>query len=399
MEPIDPARLTPEYLASLSEAQQYGLLEELKREVAKAQASVQQQQHEAVKRLKRLIAEHEAQLSFVAGELRDLEEILSNGDTDEGLPARYSARKTLEIGCRFYRSGKKMLALHMHDFRKDLAAVSGELTAPFEIADPFATFEYRKACAESDLAALQLLLIEYHRSYRVLCHALGVSTTPDAKMDPRMDAPMGVLPQRASKVIREELQETKGFPSRYGHSSLGLDETLPESTESGGRAENEPDPSADKAAENFQLGADAAAQNSHPSADGGTSLDEGEAADVAYLQGILPDDAQLVQELRALVDRLQSAVALEAQGLEVMAQLGTAPPPQAAELVERHLWNKINGAVYSLRRIPDQAEESPILTRLFPQTLKPTLPFDQRSSEHATRPIVSGPTDKLRLED
>ncbi|MBM3269802.1 MAG: hypothetical protein FJZ01_19395 [Candidatus Sericytochromatia bacterium] len=426
MPPIDLSRLTPEYLGSLSEAQQEALLEELKAELGKVQAHVKGQQREAIKRLQRGVARHEAQLAWFTAQARQIDETLAKVDPAVDAPELRAAVRTLKLGQAFYRSGRKLLAIQMQDMRQDLAAIATEITGPFEIGDPFSTYEYQRANAECDLAATQLMMIENARSHRIVSAALGVPTEPATAEEPAGGATALLERPVASRTIRPDAgPRTKQF----GPSAIGLVEGLPppedlppttviveeEPTEEGapadadagageGASDDAPAPESSDAPASPEAAQEAEqvvpAADAAPEAPGtATLLDENEEKDAAFLQKAFAGDDELKRRAALIADQLREASGLIAKCLTYMGHIATSPPAEGIKLLESHLWKKLDGKAYYLRRLPDQVADSQILSRLFPRTEKPTLPFERQMPEAATRPIAGLPTDRLGLDD
>ncbi len=423
MPPIDLSRLTPEYLGSLSEDQQEALLDELRAELAKVQGHVKGQHREAIKRLQRGVARHEAQLAWFTSQARQIDETLAKVDPDLDAPELKAAVRTLELGQTFYRSGRKLLAIQMQDMRQDLSTIATEITAPFEIGDPFNTYEYRRANSEADLAAIQLMMIENARSHKILAAALGVSTLPAASEEPEGGATAMLERPLASRTIRPEAgPRTKQFAP----SSLGLVDGLPppEDLPATTLVEPEPEVVEDDDSQEPVEGSDeaelvvpaaepiaepvaeeqppaqpeeAAAEPEAPA--GPPPLDENEQKDVAYLEKAFAADHDLKRRSAQIADSLQETNGLIEKCLAYMGHIATSPPAEGVKLLELHIWKKLDGKAYYLRRLPDQVADSAILAKLFPRTEKPTLPFERPLPDSATRPIAGLPTDRLGLDD
>jgi len=396
--PTDPSKLTPEYLSSLTEEQQKELLEELKGELAKVQAKIKSQHRDVVKRLQRSIGRHEAQLAYLSGEIRKIDDLLGQGDQGVGEPEAKRALRTLILGRTFYRAGRKMLAIQMQDMRQDLSTLAIEITAPFAYDDPFVTYDYRRASAEADLACLQLLMIENERCFKLLAAALGVRTEPAAGEEPSGGGTAQLKKPLASREITEAPRRT------VQGSALDLPEGLPPPPDLELKvpaAAPEPVvevPPAPVAADDPE----AAGKGAGPEAagrDDGPALTPEEAFDVDYLKKAFADDPELGRRAAVIADHLREANGLISKGLEYMGHIATTPPAEGAKLLDLHFWNKLNGKVFYVRRLCDQVTDSPILAKLFPQTEKPTLPFEKAGAEPATRPIAMAPTDRLGLPD
>ncbi|MBM3273526.1 MAG: hypothetical protein FJZ00_00125 [Candidatus Sericytochromatia bacterium] len=430
--PVDPGKLTPEYLSKLSEDEQLELLEELKAELAKVQNKVRGQQRDAVKRLQKSIGRHEAQLAYFTAEARKIDETLVTANaTRSDLPEFKKAVRALTLGRTFYRASRKLLAIQMQSLREDLATIATEITGPFEIGDPFVTYDYRRANAEADLAAVQLALIENDRSFRVLAAALGMSTAPEATETPSGGGTAILKKPLASREIKEAGPRTKQF----GPSHIGLDDGLPPpadlpETTMVQEPDPEPTPFDDgtpiegmapgEVAGDSELSAtvpasapeSASALESAPESEspastsattstdaGGREYDENEQFDIDYLMSAFESDDHLKKRAAMLVEQMRDAVALSAKGLEYMGHIATSPPQEGAKLLALDFWSKLNGKSFAMRRLPDQVADSPILTKLFPKRDRPQFPFDRVVPDGATRPIAGMATDRLGLDD
>lgn len=446
--PFDPARFTPEYLSSLDEEQQKALLEEAKVELGKLQAKVKGQQRESIKRLQKSIARHEAQLAFLTAEARKIDELLASVDSTNPDPEYRKAVRTLTLGKTFFRAGRKMLAIQMQDLRQDLATIATEITAPFEVTDPFSTYEYRRASAEGDLAALQLMMIEYDRSHRVLAASLGMGTHPETEAETPGGGTAMAAPREISRTIKAT-PAVGGARKAATGSNLALEDGLPppadlppvtvkettipaaDTVEGGGSGagsatgEGEAAPSLaapggavpgepaafEAARADGGLGSPGLAENASTSAAGSAAeepalagqagpliRDSEEEFDVNYLKELYQKDPEIKRTAMGIAEHLREANGFIRKGLEYMGHIATTPPSEGGKLLELHFWNKVNGKVYYLRRLPDQVRDS-ILSRLFPATPKPTLPFERPLADGATGPIATVPTDRLGLDD
>lgn len=389
--PFDLDRLKAENVSKLNEREQEQLLEDVKAEVARVEALARGAQREAIRKTRQQIARHEAQSAWFSGELKKIEDLLGSRSSDADTAEQRRARALLEHTRTFYRSGRKLLTIQLQDLRENFSKVSAELTGGFEVGDPFNTYEWRKASAECDLAALQVMMGQYELGHLVLCSTLGLERFPAADLvSAGASGPLGAGPLSVSGPLRgsRELTSAPAKSGKLAASSLGLEEALPEPGDLTGDGE------APIAAESVVPRSSAASPQDDPK----DLLSTDDLAIVDRIGQHLRSNPQIEERCRTLASQLTEINGLIRHARNLASQINALPPKEGVPLLQQPIWNKINGKVYALQRLGEQCADDKVLAMLFPKNEPPVLPFlTQGDSE--TRSLAESRTDKLGLPD
>lgn len=390
MDPKELKKYTPEYLSNLNEAEQLELLESLKVELAEMLTQTKSKQIEVVRKIQRSLLRHEAQLNWVNSELQGIEDALEAHDSENDNLDQKRARNHLFLGRRFHKASRKMLVLQLESLREDLSAAADEIKGEFTTADPFVSYAYRRASAEADLAATQMLMGDINEPHRFLAEAVGVAVMPPEEQPGQGKALEGV---EASRTIEEKMTSKTGG---LGVSEIPLDEDIPPAPGLG---------ALEIPLEILEAQAAAAARLAERAEAGELMYDgedlemtEEDRENVQKLKTMLEADQPLLDRATILANLLQEANGTLREAKAKMATLLTLPPTEGARILDEHLWSKLNGRLYFLQRLGDQCADAPLLAMLFPKSELKTLPFERIGNEPATRPLGGATTDRLGLD-
>ena len=366
-ETFDFDRLKPEQLSKLSEAEQQQLLTDVKAELARVEAKAKGAQREAIKKLQAQMTRHEAQAAWYEGEQAKLDALFARHPAAEDTPEQRKARQNLEVARTFCSSGRRMLTLELQGMKEDLTKVTGELASVAaevengaRLADPFATFDWRLANAECDLAAVSLSMFSYEVGHRILAGALGVPryAQPEADGPTSRQATTAALKSQGGS---RSLTPTPVASGRVATSTLGLDESVPPPAEAlpSDPLEAEPEVAED------------------PTAD----LTDEERSIVAMVDRRLQSDAKFEARARTIATQLAEINWMIRQGRDYLARVARVSPKEAMPLLQQAYWTRLNGKIYFLQRLGEQCADDRGLAALFPKIEIPVLPFEKPEDE------------------
>ncbi len=366
-ENFDFDRLKPEHLSQLSEAEQQQLLTDVKAELVRVEAKAKGTQREAIKKLQAQISRHEAQAAWYEEEQAKLEALFAKRPPEEDTPEQHKARQGLEVARTFFSSGRKMLTLELHGMNEDLAKVTGELAAVAaevengaKLADPFATYDWRLASAECDLAAVSLSMFSYEVGHRILAGALGVPRYAQPEADGATSRQATTAALKASGGSRG-LSQTPVASGRVATSTLGLDESVPPPVEALPADPLEAEP--------------AVAED--PTAD----LTDEERPIVDLVSRRIASDSSFEARARTIATQLAEVNWMIRQGRDYLARAARVSPKEAMPILQQAFWTRLNGRIYFLQRLGEQCADDRGLSALFPKIEIPILPFQKSEDE------------------
>ncbi len=366
-ETFDFDRLKPENLSQLSEAEQQTLLADVKAELARVEAKAKGAQREAIKKFQAQISRHEAQAAWYEEEQAKLDDLFARHPEAEDTPEQHKARENLVVARTFFSSGRKMLTLELQGMKEDLVKVTGELAAVAaevengaKLSDPFATYDWRLANAECDLAAVSMSMFNYEVGHRILAGALGMSRYAPPEADGPSSRQATTAALKSSGGSRS-LTQTPVASGRVVTSTLGLDEGVPAPAEAAPEDSVEAEP----------------AVIEDPTAD----LSDEERSIVALVAKRLESDSAFEVRARTIATQLAEVNGMIRQGRDYLARVARVSPKEAMPLLQQAFWTRLNGKIYFLQRLGEQCADDRGLTALFPKIEIPVLPFQKPEDE------------------